>query len=148
MLVCVILKYSGVVVEKVVNLINFGSELKPDVISCIEADHSISIDQIMIRASLNLKKHSSYIQVHDIIKENMDKFNGDFFIINLPGLPIYAAFVVTEIHALTGKFPIIVECCKNFASEGMFTEFKYKRLYDCDRERTQSREDFRCGGCK
>lgn len=131
--------------KKRVNLINFGAFLKDNIIDDISKDNNVDVEQIMIKGtSLNLKKHSTYIQVHDLISNNKEAFfSGDDFIVNLPGLPIFGAFLVAEIHALTGKFPKIVECVKDFASEGMFSDFKYKRLYDLDRERVTSRENYK-----
>lgn len=131
--------------KKRVNLINFGAYLKDDIISDIEKDNNIEVEQIMVKGtSLNLKKHSTYIQVHDLVSNNKDHFEeADDFIVNLPGLPIFGAFLITEVHALTGKFPKIVECVKDFANEGMFSDFKYKRLYDLDRERVTSRENYK-----
>jgi hypothetical protein len=131
--------------KKRVNLINFGAYLKDDIISDIEKDNNIEVEQIMVKGtSLNLKKHSTYIQVHDLVSDNKDRFEEvDDFIVNLPGLPIFGAFLITEVHALTGKFPKIVECVKDFANEGMFSDFKYKRLYDLDRERVTSRENYK-----
>lgn len=130
---------------KKVNLINFGANLREDIIKSIEEDQSIVIEQILVKGtSLNLKKHSTAIQVHDLIENNKEHFlNVDDFIINLPGLPIFAAMLISEIHALTGKFPKIVECIKDYENEGMFSSFKYKRLYDLDRERTVSRENYK-----
>jgi hypothetical protein len=130
--------------KKKVNLLNFGAELHESVIKDVEKEHDVEIDEIAIKASLNLKKHSTYIQVHDLIEKNRNLIsNKDFFIVNLPGLPIFAAFLITEIHALTGKFPIILECIKDYSNEGIFSHYKYKRLYDLDRERVQSREKYK-----
>jgi hypothetical protein len=130
--------------KKKVNLFNFGAELHESVIKDIEKDHDIEIVEVSIKASLNLKKHSTYIQVHDLIEKNRQFFNNkDFFIVNLPGLPIFAAFLITEIHAITGKFPILLECIKDYSNEGIFSHYKYKRLYDLDRERVQSREKYK-----
>lgn len=130
--------------KKNVNLLNFGAELRDDVITDINLAHDIEVKQILIKASLNLKKHSTYIQVHDLIISNSDLItNEEFCIVNLPGLPIFAAFLITEIHALTGRFPIIIECLKDYSNEGIFSHYKFKRLYDLDRERVQSREKFK-----
>ena len=127
-----------------VNLINFGAELHNSVISAIEKESNINIKQINIPASLNLKKHSTYIQVHDLVEKHKNLFSeNDFFIINLPGLPIFSAFLITEIHALTGRFPIVLECLKDYSNEGIFSTYKFKRLYDLDRERVQSRERYK-----
>lgn len=127
-----------------VNLLNFGATLKDNVIEDIEKEHDIEVEQLSIKASLNLKKRSTYIQVHDIIEDNLERFfEKDYFIVNLPGLPIFAAFLISEIHGLTGKFPIVVECIKDYSNDGIFTDYKFKRLYDLDRERTQSRENFK-----
>lgn len=129
-----------------VNLINFGAELHQKVIESIEKEHSIEVEQINVPASLNLKKYSTYIQVHDLVEKNKELFyKKDFFIINLPGLPIFSAFLITEIHALTGKFPIILECLKDYSNDGIFSHYKFKRLYDLDRERVQSRERYKQG---
>ena len=133
--------------KKKVNLVNFGVELREDIIKDIEkAYENIEIQQILIKASLNLKKHSTYIQVHDLIQKNLNYFtNTDFFIVNLPGLPIFAAFLITEIHAYTGRFPVVVECLKDYSKDGIFSHYKFKRLYDLDRERVQSREKYKTG---
>jgi hypothetical protein len=125
-----------------VNLINFGVDLRPDTIQLIEKDHDVAITVVNVKASLNLKKHSTYIQVHDLVKLNAALFKEEF-ILNLPGLPIFAAFLISELHALTGKFPVILECVKNYDTEGVFGDLQYKRLYNCERERNQSREDFK-----
>lgn len=129
-----------------VNLINFGAELHKNVIQAVEQEHDIEVEQINVPASLNLKKYSTYIQVHDLIERNRELFfNKDFFIVNLPGLPIFSAFLITEIHALTGKFPIVLECLKDYSNDGIFSHYKFKRLYDLDRERVQSRERYKQG---
>lgn len=132
--------------SKRVNLINFGAELHSSVIQTIENEHQIEVEQKMVPASLNLKKYSTYIQVHDLVENNKDLFTEkDYFILNLPGLPIFSAFLITEIHALTGRFPIILECLKDYSNEGIFSHYKFKRLYDLDRERVQSREKYKKG---
>lgn len=126
-------------------LLNFGALLSDGIIKAIKKDHDISnIEQVHIRASLNLKKHSTYIQVHDIVEKNKDYFcSGVPVIINLPGLPVYVAHLLTEISALTSKLPVLVECVKDYDSDGIFSDFKYKRLYDLDRERSWSRENYK-----
>ena len=126
-------------------LLNFGALLSDNIVEAIKADHDIAdIEQIHIRASLNLKKHSTYIQVHDIVEKHKEYFcSGIPIIINLPGLPIYVAHLLTEISALTSKLPVIVECVKDYDSDGIFSDFKYKRLYDEDRERSWSRENYK-----
>lgn len=131
--------------KKIVNLINFGAYLKEKIIQDMEEDNKIDINQVMVKGtSLNLKKHSTYIQVHDLVDNNRNHFiEADDFIINLPGLPIFAGMLIAEIHALTGKFPKIVECVKDYENDGMFSDFKYKRLYDLDRERVTSRENYK-----
>jgi len=139
----------GKVIEKVY-LLNFGAELSESIIEDIKKKENIlELEQIRIKRSLNLKKHSIYIQVHDIVEEFKDYFTSKHpVIINLPGLPIYAACLITEISALTGKLPIIVECVKDYDSDGVFSDFKFKRLYNLDRERAYSRESYKSGGRK
>lgn len=128
-----------------VNLINFGAELSSDIIQSIEKDQNIEVEQIYIKGtSLNLKKHSVAIQVHDLVDNNkVYFFNQDDFIINLPGLPIFVACLISEVHALTGKFPTIVECVKDYETNGAFAKFQYKRLISLERERTVSRSNFK-----
>ena len=128
--------------KKRVKLLNFGADLEQDLIQEIENQNQIEIEEVRIKASLNLKKHSTYIQISDIIKKNQQHFKGEF-IVNLPGLPIFSAMLVTEIHALTGKFPVILECVKDYQKNNMFSSFSYKRLYNLDRERIQSRENYK-----
>lgn len=139
---CII--HGGSMTDQQVNLINFGAPLHQKVIEAIQEEHKIEIEQINIPASLNLKKYSTYIQVHDLVEKNRNLFfEKDFFILNLPGLPIFSAFLITEIHALTGKFPIVLECLKDYSNDGIFSHYKFKRLYDLDRERVQSREAYK-----
>jgi hypothetical protein len=131
--------------KKTINLINFGAHLKDNIIEALKEDNGIDVEQIMVKGtSLNLKKHSTMVQVHDLVEQYKDSFfEKDDFIINLPGLPIFAGMLIVEIHALTGSFPKVLECIKDYESEGMFSDFKYKRLYDLDRERTASRENYK-----
>lgn len=128
-------------------LMNFGAILSDGIIEDIKVDHKIEeLEQVHIKASLNLKKHSTYIQVHDVIERNKNYFTGGPpIIVNLPGLPIYVAHLITEISALTGKLPVIVECIKDYDTDGIFSSFKYKRLYELDRERSWSRENYKRG---
>jgi len=129
---------------KKVYIMNFGALLSDEIIEQIKEQEGIEeIEQIHIKRSLNLKKHSVYIQVHDIINEYKKYFLGNTpVIVNLPGLPIYVAALITEISALTSRLPIIVECIKEY-SNGVFSKFKYKRLYNLDKERTCSRESYK-----
>lgn len=129
---------------EIVSLINFGSDLADSVIKAIEEKHKIQIKEVRIKASLNLRKNSSYIQVSDLIRANRKYFSeNEKFIINLPGLPIFSAFLITELHALTGKFPVILECIKEYDENNIFSSYIFKRLYDLDRERVQSRENYK-----
>jgi len=127
---------------KQVKLLNFGADLDESLIADIGSQNNFQVNEIRIKASLNLKKHSTYIQVADLVSNNQQHFKSDF-IVNLPGLPIFSAMLITEIHALTGKFPIILECVKNYQDNNMFSSFVYKRLYNLDRERIQSRENYK-----
>lgn len=133
-----------------VYLLNFGAILSDNIIQAIKEDHKIQeIEQIHITASLNLRQHSTYIQVHDIVERYKDYFLSNTpVIVNCPGLPIYVAHLLTEISALTGKLPVILECIKDYDADGIFSKFKYKRLYELSRERTWSRENFKRGGTK
>jgi len=134
---------------KKVYLLNFGALLSDEIIEDMKQSENIEeIEQIHIKKSLNLRKHSVYIQVHDIVSEYKRYFLGETpVIINLPGLPIYVASLITEISALTSRLPIIVECVKEY-SNGVFSSFKYKRLYNLDKERTCSRESYKTNSAR
>ena len=127
-----------------VKLLNFGADLSEDLIKEIERQNNVAVKEVRIKASLNLKRNSTYIQVSDLVRKNQQHFKEDF-IVNLPGLPIFSAMLITEIHALTGKFPVILECIKDYQENNMFSSFVYKRLYNLDRERVQSRENYKIG---
>ena len=135
--------------NKKVYLINFGSDLSENIIKQIEEKNSLEIEEVRIKASLNLRKHSTMIQIHDLVSANRKYFTGEEkFIVNLPGLPIFSAFLITEIHALTGDFPVVLECVKEYDGGNVFSNYVYKRLYDLSRERQQSRENYKSTGQK
>ena len=132
-------------------LLNFGAPMTSGVLKAIQEKENISyVEQILIPRSIDLYKHSTYIQIHDIVESHKHYFRGPRpVIVNLPGLTIYAACLLTEISALTGRLPVIIECNKSFSSGGAFSEFKFKRLYNLDRERTVSREKYKGNaGCE
>jgi hypothetical protein len=124
-----------------VYLLNFGARL------CEEATEEIrkevnadSIEQILKKVNLDLSKNP-YIQCHDGIISQKSILLGKYpVVINLPGLPIACVFLINEISAITGKEPTIVFTSRDISENGYFSDFKFKRLFNLQYEKTVTRE--------
>jgi len=130
----------------IVNLLNFGAKLNNDVLDKIKTEIGANeVKQEMAKVNLDLSKNP-YIQCHDIVYSKIDIITGDDpFIINLPGLPIACVFIINEITAITGVEPTLVFTSRNIANEGYFSEFKFRRLFNLNYEKTVTREKFKNG---
>jgi len=129
-----------------VYLLNFGARLSEEVEESVrtkvEAD---SIEQIMKKVNLDLSKNP-YLQCHDIVtSQKRYLLSENPCVVNLPGLPIACVFIVNEITAITGREPTIIFTSRNIAGEGFFSEFKFKRIFNLNYEKTVSREKFKNG---
>jgi hypothetical protein len=129
-----------------VYLLNFGAKLSEEVTECIRAEvDADSIEQILKKVNLDLSKNP-YIQVHDVVMLTKSYLLSDCpCVINLPGLPIACVFIVNEIAAITGHEPTIVFTSRNISGEGYFSDFKFKRMFNLQYEKTVTREKFKNG---
>lgn len=129
-----------------VYLVNFGAKLADDAVENIRKEVGAnSIEQILKKVNLDLSKNP-YIQCHDIVMSQKSYLLGEFpCVINLPGLPIACVFIVNEIAAITGHEPTIVFTSRNISGEGYFSDFKFKRMFNLQYERTVTRERFKNG---
>jgi len=124
-----------------VYLLNFGAKLSDDTVEQIREEvKADSIEQILKKVNLDLSKNP-YIQCHDIVLSQKSYLLGDSpCVVNLPGLPIACVFIVNEIAALTGHEPTIVFTSRNISGEGFFSDFKFKRMFNLQYEKTVTRE--------
>jgi hypothetical protein len=127
-------------------LVNFGAKLSDEVLEDVKNDvNANSIEQIIKKVNLDLSKNP-YLQIHDVVFSVKKYLLDDCpYVINLPGLPIACVFIVNEIEALTGKPPVIVFTSRDISKEGYFSDFKFKRLFSLNYERTATRERFKNG---
>lgn len=131
---------------KRINLLNFGATLNEDVLDKVKEEiDSEEIYQEMAKVNLDLSKNP-YLQCHDIVHSKRDIItSSDPFIVNLPGLPIACVFIINEITAISGKEPTIIFTSRNIAGEGYFSDFKFRRLFNLNYEKTITREKFKNG---
>ena len=129
-----------------VYLVNFGAKLTDDVLDAIKTEvDADEAEQVIRKVNLDLSKNP-YLQCHDIVMSVKDILLGeDPFVINVPGLPVACIFIVNEITAIVGHEPTIVFTSRNIAGEGFFTDFKFRRLFNLNYEKTVTREKFKNG---
>lgn len=129
-------------------LVNFGAKLSDEVLEAVKNEvKAETIEQIIKKVNLDLSKNP-YLQIHDVVFSVKKYLLDDYpSVINLPGLPIACVFIVNEIEALTGKPPVIVFTSRDISKEGYFSDFKFKRLFSLNYERTATRERFKNGNC-
>lgn len=132
---------------KNVNLINFGAKLNEEVLEKIKQEvNAENITQKIIKVNLDLSKNP-YIQCHDIVMGIKNIIlSDDPFVVNLPGLPIACVFLINEITAITGYEPTIVYTSRDIVGNGYFSDFKFRRLFNLNYEKTITREKFKSGG--
>lgn len=128
--------------NRIVHLLNFGRKLSESVLKSIEESIKATVIEEVVNINLELSKNV-YIQIVQYIdkipKEYLKLSDNHKIIVNLPGLPIAAAYIVTELHARLGVFPPVLEMTKDINGEGLFASFKLKKIVDLERERTSSR---------
>ena len=126
--------------ERVLHVINFGRRLNRSIIKDIEEKYKAKVEEVFVKVNLNLKK-TSYIQCVDIINTIPERIlDGKHKIaMNPPGLPLAAACLLTELHARTGYFPLLLELYRDKTQDPLFNDFKLRRIIDLERERQVSR---------
>ena len=132
---------------KKVVLLNFGAKLNDDVLENVQKEvDAENVEQVLKKVNLDLSRNP-YLQCHDIVMSAKSIILDEStpFVINLPGLPIACVFIVNEISALSGKEPTIVFTSRDIAKESFFSEFKFRRLFNLNYERTVTREKFKNG---
>lgn len=129
-----------------VYLVNFGAKLTDEVLDNIRQEvDADEAEQIVRKVNLDLSKNP-YLQCHDIVMSVKDVLLGEYpYVVNLPGLPIACVFLINEITAIGGSEPTIVFTSRNIAGEGFFTDFKFRRLFNLNYEKTVTREKFKNG---
>ena len=128
--------------EKIIYLLNFGRKLTDSVIKSIEENTGARVVEEVINVNLDLSKQT-YIQIVSII----EKINRDIFkvsenrrvLVNLCGLPLAAVYIVTELHARLGYFVPVLELTRDIKNDQLFSDWKFKRIIDLERERVASR---------
>jgi len=125
---------------RILYVLNFGRKLSEDVIKEAETQYRATIIENCIKTNLNLSKNI-YIQVIDIINEiPKELMNGSKKIcVNFPGLPIAAAYMLVELHARLGYFPLALELYRTREDDPIFNGWKLKKITDLEYERNRSR---------
>jgi hypothetical protein len=121
-------------------ILNFGRKLNQDILNDIQKKYKASVEEYHIKVNINLKK-SIYIQCVDIINRiDTEILDGRHKIaVNPPGLPLVAMYLLTELHARIGIFPLVLELYRDKTEDPLFNDFKLRRIIDLERERQVSR---------
>ena len=121
-------------------ILNFGRKLNSQIIHEITQKYKASVEEVHLKVNINLKK-SIYIQCVDIINRiDKDILDGTRKIaVNPPGLPLVAMYLVTELHARLGCFPLVLELYRDKTEDPLFNNFRLRRIIDLERERQVSR---------
>jgi hypothetical protein len=122
------------------HILNFGRKLSSQVIHTITTQYKATVEEYHIKVNINMKKNY-YIQCVDIMNRiDPEVLNGTQKVaVNPPGLPNIAIYLITELHARMGVFPLILEMYRDKSSDPLFNEFRLKRIIDLERERQVSR---------
>jgi len=126
--------------QKVLFILNFGRKLPEAVIKEIEEKTKAIITEEQVKVNINLSKNI-YIQIVDIIDAiPKDLLKGNKkILVNLPGLPIAAAYIIVELHARMGFFPLVLELYRDHAADNIWNDWNLKRIVDLEYERSISR---------
>ena len=126
--------------QKVLYILNFGRKLPDAVVKEIETKTRAIVTEEQIKVNINLSK-VIYIQIVDIIDsipKELLKGNKKI-LVNLPGLPIAAAYIIVELHARMGFFPLVLELYRDHANDNIWNDWNLKRIVDLEYERSISR---------
>jgi hypothetical protein len=94
----------------------------------------------LVKVNLNLSKNL-YVQIIDIINQlPKDLLNGNKKVcVNFPGLPIASAYILVELHAKLGFFPLALELYRTREEDPIFNNWQLKKITDLEYERSRSR---------
>ena len=126
--------------QRTIYVINFGRKLNDLIIKDLEAKYKTVVIEELVKVNLNLSKNL-YVQIVDIINElPKDLIDGRKKIcINFPGLPIAAAYILVELHAKLGFFPLAIELFRTREEDPIFNNWQLKKITDLEYERSRSR---------
>jgi len=121
-------------------IINFGRKLHENIIKEIEAKYKTLVIEEIAKVNLNLSKNL-YIQIIDVINSiPKNLLDGNKKIcVNFPGLPIAAAYILVELHAKLGYFPLGLELYRTREEDPIFNNWQLKKITDLEYERSRSR---------
>lgn len=127
-------------IQRILYILNFGRKLSDNIVKQITEETKAIVSEEQIKVNINLSKNI-YIQVVDIINSiSKDLLAGDKKIcVNLPGLPLAAVYLITELHARMGYFPLVLELYRDHKENPVFSNFKLKKIVDLEFERAVSR---------
>lgn len=128
--------------SRIIHLLNFGRKLSESIIKQIEEQTKATVIEEVINVNLDLSKNT-YIQIVNLIdkisRDSLKVNENHRIIVNLCGLPLAAVYIITELHARIGTFVPVLELTKDINTDGIFANFKLKRIIDLERERIASR---------
>lgn len=126
--------------ERILYVLNFGRKLSEEIVKEIETQYKARVIEHTIKTNLNLSKNI-YIQIIDIINSMpKDMFDSNKKIcLNFPGLPIASAYILVELHAKLGYFPLALELYRTREEDPIFNGWKLKKITDLEYERNRSR---------
>lgn len=126
--------------ERILYVLNFGRKLSEEIVKEVETQYKAVVIEHAVKTNLNLSKNI-YIQIIDIINElPKDLFESSKKIcLNFPGLPIASAYILVELHAKLGYFPLALELYRTREEDPIFNGWKLKKITDLEYERNRSR---------
>jgi len=126
--------------QRTIYVINFGRKLNDLIVKDLEAKYKTVVIEELVKVNLNLSKNL-YVQIIDIINDlPKDLIDGSKKIcINFPGLPIAAAYILVELHAKLGFFPLAIELYRTREEDPIFNNWQLKKITDLEYERSRSR---------
>jgi hypothetical protein len=132
-------KMENLKTENKLVIINFGSAISDKLKLEIEAQLQVPIEIRQYNPGINMKKNI-YVQCVDLVdKINIDELPMNF-VLNLPGLPISACYIVNEIEARTGTKPQILELHREKDSQGVLSDFRFGKIRSLEFETQYTRK--------
>ena len=126
--------------QRTLFVINFGRKLNDEIIKDLTEKYKTLVIEEVVKVNLNLSKNL-YVQIIDIIEQlPKDLVDGNKKVcVNFPGLPIAAAYILVELHARLGYFPLALELYRTREEDPIFNNWQLKKLTDLEYERSRSR---------
>jgi len=120
-------------------ILNFGVPLTDNLKKEISSILNKSVEEKHFVVGINMKKNI-FIQCVDIVdKVDTDNLPTDY-VVNLPGLPIAAVYLCTELEARTGVKPAILELHREKDERGIVSDFHFGKIRNLELEAHFSRK--------